>query len=84
MNLIATIIVGLIAGWLASMLMKTNTGILLDLILGVIGGILGGWLSSLLLGVDLVGGINLTSIIVSLIGAVIVIAIYRFVRRGRA
>jgi uncharacterized membrane protein YeaQ/YmgE (transglycosylase-associated protein family) len=84
MNLIATIIVGLIAGWLASMIMKTNTGILLDLILGVIGGIVGGWLSSLLLGVDLVGGINLTSIIVALIGAIVVIAIYRFVRRGRA
>ena len=83
MNLIATIVVGLIAGWLASMIMKAKTGILVDLILGVVGGILGGWLSSLFLGVDLVGNINLTSIIVSIIGAIIVIAIYRFFTRGR-
>lgn len=83
MNLIATIVVGLIAGWLASYLMKTNTGILIDLILGVVGSIVGGWLSSLLLGVDLVGGINLTSIVVALIGAIVVIALYRLVRRGR-
>jgi uncharacterized membrane protein YeaQ/YmgE (transglycosylase-associated protein family) len=83
MGLIATIIVGLIAGWLASMLMKAKTGILMDLVLGVVGSILGGWLSSLLLGVDLVSGINVTSIIVALIGAIIVIAIYRFFTRGR-
>ena len=83
MNLLATIIVGLIAGWLASMVMKTNTGLITDLILGVVGGIVGGWLSSLLMGVNLVGGINLTSILVALLGAIIVIAIYRFFRRGR-
>ncbi len=81
MNLIAVIVVGLIAGWLASIIMKTNTGLLTELILGVVGSIVGGWLSSLLFGVDLVGGINLTSILVSLVGAIIVIAIYRFVRR---
>ena len=84
MNLIATIVVGLIAGWLASLIMKTNTGLLTELILGVVGSVVGGWLSSILFGVDLVGGINLTSIVVALIGAIIVIAIYRFVRRGRA
>ncbi len=83
MGLLATIIVGLIAGLLASWLMKANTGVLVDLILGVVGSILGGWLSSLLLGVDLVSGINLTSILVALVGAIIVIAIYRFLKRGR-
>jgi uncharacterized membrane protein YeaQ/YmgE (transglycosylase-associated protein family) len=83
MNLLAVIVVGLIAGWAASYLMKTNTGLLTDLILGVVGSIVGGWLSSVLLGVDLVGGINLTSIVVSIIGAIVVIAIYRAFRRGR-
>lgn len=81
MNLIAVIVVGLIAGWLASIIMKTNTGLITELILGVVGSIVGGWLSSLLFNVNLVGGINLTSILVSLVGAIIVIAIYRFVRR---
>ncbi|HMN62361.1 MAG TPA: GlsB/YeaQ/YmgE family stress response membrane protein [Anaerolinea sp.] len=84
MSLIAIIVVGLIAGWLASAIMKTNTGLLLDLVLGVIGAIVGGWISSLITGVNLVGDINLTSIVVSLLGAILVIAVYRFIRRGRA
>jgi uncharacterized membrane protein YeaQ/YmgE (transglycosylase-associated protein family) len=85
MNLLATIVVGLIAGYLASMLMKTNTGLVRDLILGVVGGIVGGWLSQLLFGIDLMSGFNLTSIIVAFLGAVLVIFLYRliFSRRGR-
>ncbi len=83
MGLIATIVVGLVAGLLASWLVKADTGILVDLVLGVVGSVVGGWITSLLLGVDLVSGINLTSIIVALGGAILVIAIYRFVRRGR-
>lgn len=84
MSIIATIVVGLIAGWLASYIMKTNTGILIDLVLGVVGAIVGGWISSLITGVSLVSNINLTSIIVSLLGAILVIAVYRLIRRGRA
>ena len=83
MGLLATIVVGLIAGWLASMIMKTNTGLLTELILGVIGAIVGGWIASLLTGVDMVTGINVTSILVALLGAILVIAIYRFFRRAR-
>jgi uncharacterized membrane protein YeaQ/YmgE (transglycosylase-associated protein family) len=83
MSLFATIVVGLIAGWLASYIMKTNTGILIDLVLGVVGAIVGGWISSLITGVSLVSDINLTSIIVSLLGAIVVIAVYRLIRRGR-
>lgn len=83
MGLIATIVVGLVAGWLASMIMKAKTGLFVDLILGVVGAIVGGWLSSLLLGVNLVSGIDITSIIVALVGAIVVIAIYRVFTRGR-
>ncbi|MRS04667.1 GlsB/YeaQ/YmgE family stress response membrane protein [bacterium] len=83
MGLFATIVVGLIAGWLASMLMKTNTGLWKDLLFGVIGGFVGGWLSSLLTGTNFMSGINLTSILTALVGAVVVIAIYRLVTRGR-
>ena len=81
MNLISTILVGLIAGVLASYVMKAKTGILTDIILGIIGGVLGGWITSLALDVDLVGGFDLTSIIVAFVGAVIVIAIYRYIKK---
>jgi uncharacterized membrane protein YeaQ/YmgE (transglycosylase-associated protein family) len=81
MGIFATLVVGLIAGWLASLIMKTHTSIWMDLLMGVIGGFVGGWLSSLLLGANLMSGINFTSIIVGLVGAVVVIAIYRLVTR---
>jgi uncharacterized membrane protein YeaQ/YmgE (transglycosylase-associated protein family) len=81
MGIIATIIVGLIVGLLAHWIMRTRTGIIVDLILGIIGGFVGGWLSSLIFHVNLMSGINLTSIIVALVGAIIVIGIYRLIRR---
>jgi uncharacterized membrane protein YeaQ/YmgE (transglycosylase-associated protein family) len=81
MGIIATIVVGLIVGLLAHYIMRTSTGLLVDIILGIIGGFVGGWLSSLFFGVNLMTGINITSIIVALIGAIIVIAIYRVIRR---
>lgn len=81
MSLIAMLVVGLIAGWLASKIMKTNTSLLTELILGVVGAVLGGWISSLLLGVNLVGAINLTSILVALLGSILVIFIYRLIKR---
>ncbi len=79
MGLLATIIVGLIAGFLAHLVMRTRTGLLIDLILGIIGGFVGGWISSLLLGANLMSGVNITSIIVAFIGAIIVVAIYRLI-----
>jgi uncharacterized membrane protein YeaQ/YmgE (transglycosylase-associated protein family) len=56
---------------------------LTDLILGIIGGFVGGWLSTLITGVNLMSGINLTSIIVALLGAIVVIFVYRLIVRGR-
>jgi uncharacterized membrane protein YeaQ/YmgE (transglycosylase-associated protein family) len=83
MGLIATIVVGLVAGLLASWIMKAKTGVLVDLVLGVVGAVLGGWITSLILGVNLVSGINITSIIVAVGGAILVIAIYRLITRRR-
>jgi uncharacterized membrane protein YeaQ/YmgE (transglycosylase-associated protein family) len=83
MGFLATIIVGLIAGLIASWIMKTKTGVFIDMILGIIGGFVGGWITSLILGVNLMSGVNLTSIIVAFIGAVVVVAIYRFFKRGK-
>ena len=81
MGFLATIVVGLIAGYLAHLLMKTHTGLITDLIMGVIGGFVGGWLSSLIFGGNLMNGITIQSIIVALVGAIIVIAIYRLITR---
>mgnify|MGYP001765523329 CR=1 FL=1 len=81
MNLLSTIVVGLIAGWLASLIMKAKGGLLIHLILGVVGGILGGWISSLITGVNLMSGFNLTSIVVALIGAIVVIFLYRLFKK---
>ena len=84
MGIFATIVVGLVAGWLASLVMKTKASIWMDLLMGIIGGFVGGWLTGLLLGQNLMSGINFTSILVAFVGAVVVIAIYRFFTRGRA
>jgi uncharacterized membrane protein YeaQ/YmgE (transglycosylase-associated protein family) len=82
MGFFASIVIGVIAGWLTGKLMKGGGyGLVGDLILGLIGSIVGGWLSSILLGVDLTSGFNLTTLVVSVIGAVVVVAIYRLVTR---
>jgi uncharacterized membrane protein YeaQ/YmgE (transglycosylase-associated protein family) len=84
-GLLAWIIVGLIAGWLAGMVMKGGGyGVVGDIIVGIIGALLGGFLASVLFGIpDAVNGINVTSIIVAFIGAVILVAILRAIP-GRA
>ncbi len=83
MGIFATIVVGAIAGFLAHLLMRTKTGLIVDLILGIIGGFLGGWLSGLIFGGNMMTGINLTSILVALVGAIIVVAVFRLLTRGR-
>ena len=82
MGFIASIVIGVLAGWITGKLMKGGGyGLVGDLLLGLIGAVVGGWLSSILLGVDLTSGFNLTTLVVSVIGAVIVVAIYRLVTR---
>jgi uncharacterized membrane protein YeaQ/YmgE (transglycosylase-associated protein family) len=74
------IIVGLIAGWLAGLVMKGGGyGILVDIILGILGGVLGGWLFGRL-GIWPAGGM-LGSIIVAFVGAVILVGITRLLKR---
>jgi uncharacterized membrane protein YeaQ/YmgE (transglycosylase-associated protein family) len=83
MGILATLVVGLIAGVLASLIMKARGGLIIDLILGVVGGFVGGWLSGLVVGRNLMSGINLTSILVALVGAVVVLFVYRLIFRRR-
>ena len=85
MGLLAWIVVGLVAGWLASRVMKgRGSGLVGDIILGVVGALLGGFLASALLKMpNAVNGINIMSILVAFIGAVILIAILRMVSGRR-
>lgn len=79
MGFLTWIIVGLIAGWLAGQVMKGGGyGILVDIILGILGGILGGWVFGLL---GLHAGGLIGQIVVSFVGAVILVWITRLVKK---
>ncbi len=79
MGLFTSIIVGLLAGMAASWLMKTNHKWFIDVLIGIAGSILAGWITSLVLGTNLVSGFNLTTLLVSTGGAVLVLLIYNWV-----
>jgi uncharacterized membrane protein YeaQ/YmgE (transglycosylase-associated protein family) len=81
MGILTWIVVGLIAGWLAGQVMKGGGyGVIVDIILGILGGILGGWIFGML-GIWHGGGL-IGSIIVAFIGAVILVAITRLLKRA--
>lgn len=86
MNFIIWLVVGGIIGWVASMVMKTDAqqGVFLNVIVGIIGAMLGGWLISPLVGVGTINQsqFSIGSMLVSLLGAVILLAIVNLVRRG--
>ncbi|HEY7388181.1 MAG TPA: GlsB/YeaQ/YmgE family stress response membrane protein [Bryobacteraceae bacterium] len=82
MSWLAWIILGLIAGFIGSKIVnKKGEGIFLDIILGIIGAIVGGYIFSLF-GSSGVTGLNLYSLIVAVIGAIVVLLIYHAVRRS--
>lgn len=87
-NLIIWLIIGGLIGWVASMLMRTDgqQGMFLNVIVGVVGAALGGWLISPLVGVPTInqGAFSAGALVVSLTGAVILLAIVNLVRRGTA
>jgi len=81
MGLLYWIVVGLIAGWLAGQVMKGGGyGTIIDIILGLLGGIVGGWVFGML-GIGPSGSM-LGSIVVAFIGAVILVAITRMLKRA--
>ncbi len=86
MGLLAWIVIGLIVGWLASVIVKgSGSGILGDIILGIVGALVGGFIASAVFGIqDPISGFNLTTFIIAIIGAIIVIAIVRALSRGAA
>lgn len=86
MNFIIWLIVGGLIGWLASMLMKTNDqqGMFLNVVVGIVGAMIGGWFISPLVGVGTINQNNfsLPAMLVSFVGAAILLAIVNLVRRG--
>ena len=83
MGLIVWIIVGAIAGWLASMVMKSSGSLITNIIVGILGGFIGGWVLDLIGGGVGVTGLNIPSILTAFIGAVVLLAVLRFVQRKR-
>ena len=84
MNIIIWLVVGGLIGWAASTFMRTREGILLNVVIGVVGAALGGWFLSPLVGVSTINQSNFSapSLLVSLLGAVILLVIVNLVRRG--
>ena len=86
MNFIIWLIVGGIIGWLASIVMKRPEGTILNIIVGIVGAMLGGWFISPLLGAGTINqnDFSLPGLLVSFIGAIILLAIVNLFQRGKA
>ncbi|WP_129794221.1 GlsB/YeaQ/YmgE family stress response membrane protein [Sphingosinicella sp. CPCC 101087] len=82
MGIIIILIVGALVGWVAGMIMRTGGGILFDIVIGIVGALIAGFLFGG--GASILNApLNLTSILYSLIGAIILLALYKLVMRGR-
>lgn len=88
MNFIVWLVVGGLIGWVASMVMKTDAqqGLILNIIVGIVGAFLGGWLISPLVGVPSINqnAFSVGAMAVSLVGAIILLAVVNLMRRGTA
>jgi uncharacterized membrane protein YeaQ/YmgE (transglycosylase-associated protein family) len=85
MNIIFWLVIGGVIGWIASIVMRTNgqQGILLNVVVGIVGSLLGGWLLSPIVGVSTINQNNfsLAGLLVSLVGAVILLAVVNLIQR---
>jgi uncharacterized membrane protein YeaQ/YmgE (transglycosylase-associated protein family) len=86
MGILVWLIVGGVVGWLASIVMRTDAqqGILLNVVVGIVGALLAGFVVSPLLGIGTINqGISIATFLVSLVGAIILLAVVNLFRRGR-
>lgn len=87
MGILILLVVGGVLGWLASMVMKTDgqQGIILNIVVGIVGAFLAGFLITPLIGGTPItsGGFNVMSLLVSFLGALVLLALVNLVRRGR-
>jgi uncharacterized membrane protein YeaQ/YmgE (transglycosylase-associated protein family) len=86
MNIIVWLVVGGLIGWAASAVMRTQEGLLLNVVVGIVGAALGGWFLSPLFGVSTINQSNFSaaSLVISFLGATVLLAIVNLVRRGVA
>ena len=85
MGILVWLIVGGVVGWLASIIMRTDAqqGILLNVVVGIVGALLAGFIISPMIGVGTINqGVSLATVLVSLVGAIILLAIVNLFRRG--
>ena len=86
MNLIILLIVGGLIGWVASMIMRTNgqQGIVLNVVVGIVGSLLAGFVITPLIGGAPItsGGLSVTTVLISLLGSVVLLALINLFRRG--
>ncbi len=84
MGIIAWLILGLISGFIASKIVnKTGEGLVMDIILGIVGAVVGGFVFNQFFGVAGVTGLNLYSMFVAVVGAIVVLLIYHMIVRRR-
>jgi uncharacterized membrane protein YeaQ/YmgE (transglycosylase-associated protein family) len=86
MNFIIWIVIGGLIGWAASIVMKTDAqqGVVLNVVVGIVGALVGGWLLAPLFGTGTINqnDFSLASLVVSLLGAIILLAVVNLLRRG--
>lgn len=83
LNIIIWIVVGAFAGWVASIIMKTDAemGAIANIVVGIIGAFIGGWIISLFGTAPEAGELNVSSILTAILGAVVLLAIFKAFRR---
>jgi uncharacterized membrane protein YeaQ/YmgE (transglycosylase-associated protein family) len=83
MSIVAWIVLGLVAGFIASKIVnKQGEGLLLDVVLGIVGAVVGGWLFQAV-GMSGVSGLNVYSLVVAVLGAVVLLVVYHLLIRRR-
>lgn len=83
MGFIAWIVVGAIAGFLANQVMGSREGLLMMVVLGIVGGLVGGYLAATVFKMGTVDGINIESIFIATLGAILVVFVVRFFQGSR-
>jgi len=79
MGIIAWIVLGALAGFIASKIMGSSDGLIMMVVLGIVGAVVGGFIAGTVLGIADVTGLNLTSLLVAVFGAVVTILVVRLV-----
>lgn len=88
MGIIIWLVIGGLVGWIASLIMKTDReqGMILNVVVGIVGAVIGGWVLTPLLGVSTINpsGFSMSSIVVSILGAVILLGLINLLRGARS